>query len=238
MTSDEKIIYDAILTIKARKESLRIVPSYSLLVELGRVLKDFSRGRIEKSIRSLEESGEIVVGNTLNDKYLKITREFNEDEVMEHFEIIIKSFLEEKAKTDPRLAERLKIESKTMEECCNYILQEVHKKATGQWTACTDEEVFGMAVHYWDEDNIKVEKQTGCKVVTNRKLTNEEMKEAEALGKQKKGQRAQKIKEQQETDKARDEEAKKKKKAEEDKVKRKKQEEESSLFLFSDEDFI
>lgn len=144
---------------------------------------------------------------------------------MEHFQIAIKSFLEKKASSDPHFAERLKIESKSMEECCNYILGEVEKKATGQWAACTDEEVFDMAVHYWDEDNIKVKKPTQCKVVTNKKLTPEEKKEAEAL----RTQKGQKAKEQQEDAKARAEDAK---------AKRKKQEEEGSLFLFSDEDFI
>jgi hypothetical protein len=48
-------------------------------------------------------------------------------------------------------------ENKSLEECGNYILQEARKK--GSHVAMTDEEVFGLAVHYYDEDDITV-KQT------------------------------------------------------------------------------
>lgn len=45
-------------------------------------------------------------------------------------------------------------ENKSLEECGNYILQEARKK--GSHVAMTDEEVFGLAVHYYDEDDITV----------------------------------------------------------------------------------
>lgn len=45
-------------------------------------------------------------------------------------------------------------ENKSLEECGQYILQEVRKK--GSFVAMTDEEVFGLAVHYYDEDDITV----------------------------------------------------------------------------------
>jgi hypothetical protein len=45
-------------------------------------------------------------------------------------------------------------ENKSLEECGNYILQEAQKK--GSRVAMTDEEVFGLAVHYYDEDDITV----------------------------------------------------------------------------------
>ena len=48
-------------------------------------------------------------------------------------------------------------ENKSLEECGQYILQEARKK--GSHVAMTDEEVFGLAVHYYDEDDITV-KQT------------------------------------------------------------------------------
>ena len=48
-------------------------------------------------------------------------------------------------------------ENKSLEECGNYILQEAKKK--GNQVAMTDEEVFSLAVHYYDEDDIIV-KQT------------------------------------------------------------------------------
>lgn len=48
-------------------------------------------------------------------------------------------------------------ENKSLEECGQYILQEAQKK--GSRVAMTDEEVFSLAVHYYDEDDITV-KQT------------------------------------------------------------------------------
>ena len=45
-------------------------------------------------------------------------------------------------------------ENKTLKECGQYILQEARKK--GSHVAMTDEEVFGLAVHYYDEDDITV----------------------------------------------------------------------------------
>jgi hypothetical protein len=48
-------------------------------------------------------------------------------------------------------------ENKSLKECGQYILQEARKN--GSHVAMTDEEVFGLAVHYYDEDDITV-KQT------------------------------------------------------------------------------
>ena len=48
----------------------------------------------------------------------------------------------------------LEKENKSLEECGQYILQEAQKK--GSRVAMTDEEVFGLAIHYYDEDDISV----------------------------------------------------------------------------------
>lgn len=50
----------------------------------------------------------------------------------------------------------LEKENKSLEECGRYILQEVSKK--GSFVALSDKEVFGLAVHYYDEDNLKIGK--------------------------------------------------------------------------------
>ena len=50
----------------------------------------------------------------------------------------------------------LEKENKSLEECGRYILQEVRKK--GSFVAMSDKEVFGLAVHYYDEDNLKIGK--------------------------------------------------------------------------------
>lgn len=50
----------------------------------------------------------------------------------------------------------LEKENKSLEECGRYILQEARKK--GSFVAMSDKEVFGLAVHYYDEDNLKIDK--------------------------------------------------------------------------------
>lgn len=150
---------------------------------------------------------------------------------------MIKSFLERKAESDSVLAERLKIKGKSMEECCRYIVQEVKRKATGQWAACTDEEVYGLAVHYWDEDDVKVNETSSCKVVTNRKLTPDEKKEAGELKKRADEMKKKKAVELKDKAKSMAGEAKKRRKDEDGKKAEKKRDDDGTLFLFTDEDF-
>jgi len=52
------------------------------------------------------------------------------------------------------IKDSLSKENKSLEECGQYILQEAQKK--GSRVAMTDKEVFGLAVHYYDEDDITV----------------------------------------------------------------------------------
>lgn len=238
MTNEMQAILDAIVSIKARKEVLGIIPTYSLSVELKRALRGLKCEITESALASLIESGEISVGNTLNDKYYEINKNYKAEEIMEHFIVQIKSFLEGKASSDPHLAERLKIESKSMEECCRFIIQEVKKKATQQWAACTDEEVYGLAMHYWDEDDVKVNGTSSCKVVTNHELTPDEKAEAEELKKRNKEKRKKTAEENKAKAKSMADDAVKRQKQEEAKKKAKKQEEEDTLFLFTDEDFV
>lgn len=71
------------------------------------------------------------------------------------FKEAIKSYLDERAKTDELFAKAYAKENKSIDECCSYILGEAKKR--GNAVAISDAEVFGMAVHYYDEDDIKVE---------------------------------------------------------------------------------
>ena len=73
------------------------------------------------------------------------------------FQAAIKSYLDERAKADELFAKAYNKENKSIDECCSYILGEAKKR--GNAVAIFDAEVFGMAVHYYDEDNIKVEKE-------------------------------------------------------------------------------
>lgn len=82
----------------------------------------------------------------------------------EGFNKIIGLHLEELAATDTLFAETLKKPNKNLEDCVKYILNQV--KASG-CNGFADSEIFGMAIHYYDEDDIKPGKAINCKVVVN-----------------------------------------------------------------------
>ena len=72
------------------------------------------------------------------------------------FKDVIKNHLDGRARTDELFAKSYAKENKNLDECCSYIMGEARKR--GNAVAMTDEEVFGMAIHYYDEDDIKVDK--------------------------------------------------------------------------------
>lgn len=84
---------------------------------------------------------------------------------MKAFKDAIKQYLDKRAKEDALFAEAYKREGKTIDECVNYILCEVQKIAKKGMAAMTDDEVFGMAVHYYDEANVKADKKVRANVV-------------------------------------------------------------------------
>lgn len=67
---------------------------------------------------------------------------------------VIKNYLDERAKTDELFAKAYSKEGKSIDECFDYIIGEARKRGTQ--VCMSDEEVFGLAVHYYDEDDIKV----------------------------------------------------------------------------------
>lgn len=74
------------------------------------------------------------------------------------FESAIQKYLENRAKSDPLFAETYKKENKSIKECCQYIYSQARKAAKGgSAVGIDDETVYGWAVHYYDEDDIKVE---------------------------------------------------------------------------------
>lgn len=94
------------------------------------------------------------------------------------FKNTIKSYLDERAKIDELFANSYAKKNKNIDECCSYILGEAKK--LGNAVAMTDDEVFGMAIHYYDEDNIKINKlSTDCRTSVQSdkvELTEEEKK--------------------------------------------------------------
>ena len=95
---------------------------------------------------------------------------------MNEFEIVINAYLDSMAVRDAAFAERYGREDKSIEKCCEYIIGEV--RASGR-SGFADEEIYGMAVHYYDEDNVTI-RPASAEVVVNHaiELTEEEKAEA------------------------------------------------------------
>lgn len=93
------------------------------------------------------------------------------------FEKNIETYLSKLADTDALFRETLKKPGKNITDCCTYICNEVKKMDV---EGLEDDEVYGLAVHYYDEDDIEVGKQTNVKVVINQKveLTEQDKQEA------------------------------------------------------------
>lgn len=70
----------------------------------------------------------------------------------------IKNYLDNRARTDELFAAKYANPKKSIDECCKYITGEAYAKAKNGCAVISDEEVYGMAVHYYDEDDIKIRK--------------------------------------------------------------------------------
>nr|DAX44828.1 MAG TPA: PcfK-like protein [Caudoviricetes sp.] len=94
----------------------------------------------------------------------------------ENFKRTIQEYLEERAKTDELFAKSYAKPNKSIDECITYILNEVQQSGCNGFE---DNEIFGMAIHYYDEDNLDVGKKINCNIVVNHtvELTEEEKQE-------------------------------------------------------------
>lgn len=80
----------------------------------------------------------------------------------EQFKETITQYIAMRAVKDDLFAKNLNKEGKNIDDCITYILNTV--KSTG-CVAFTDDEIYGMAVHYYDEDNVKVGSRVSCKII-------------------------------------------------------------------------
>lgn len=101
----------------------------------------------------------------------------------------IKSYLDQRAKTDELFAKSYAKTNKNLKECCSYIMGEALKNSStvipgAKGCMIDNSEVFGMAVHYYDEDDIKVSKLPAnvkpsiSKPSTSMELTDEDREKA------------------------------------------------------------
>lgn len=86
---------------------------------------------------------------------------------MKKFEDAIRSYLDQRAVSDPQFATAYARENKSIEECCRYIIGEAHKQQEDGRAVIPDEEVYGWAVHYYDEDDIEIAQVRGGVVSHN-----------------------------------------------------------------------
>ena len=99
------------------------------------------------------------------------------NKVSPHFKQTIQDYLENRAMNDNLFAVSFRKPNKSIDDCITYILNTVQKSGINGFT---DDEVFSMAVHYYDEDSIEVGKPINCKVIVNHtvELTAEEKEQA------------------------------------------------------------
>ena len=95
----------------------------------------------------------------------------------DHFKRTIQMYLEQRAEEDALFAKNYRNPAKNIDDCVTYILNYVKKSGCNGFT---DGEIFGQAVHYYDENEIEVGKPMNCQVVVNHvvELTAEEKAEA------------------------------------------------------------
>ena len=93
----------------------------------------------------------------------------------ENFIEAIRNYLDSRAESDNLFAIRYADPSKSVEECCQYILNEVKRQGV---SVMTNDEVYSLATHYFDGDVSEKEigKPINCKVVISKDQLTEEDK--------------------------------------------------------------
>ncbi len=79
------------------------------------------------------------------------------------FQDTIKAYLDKRASEDSLFAVTYAKENKNIKDCCSYITGRAKKVQSGGCAVISHEEVFGWAVHYYDEDDIIVEKTSNVR---------------------------------------------------------------------------
>lgn len=87
------------------------------------------------------------------------------EKVNKEFVKVIREYLEKRSEEDTLFSGKYRASKKTVEQCCDYIISEARKRGSHA-VVIGHEEVFGMAVHFFDEDDIQpVEPEVGTSVI-------------------------------------------------------------------------
>ncbi len=95
----------------------------------------------------------------------------------EQFKKTIKAYLEQRAETDALFAVTYAKPNKNIDDCVTFILNQVKNSGCNGFA---DDEIYSLAVHYYDEDTIDVGKPMNCQVVVNHQIVLTEEEKAEA----------------------------------------------------------
>lgn len=79
------------------------------------------------------------------------------------FNAAIAAYLDKRATEDSQFAKKYANKKKSIEECCRFILGEVE---ASKRCGFTDDEIYSMAVHYYDEDQVNIKPNRISKVVS------------------------------------------------------------------------
>ena len=95
----------------------------------------------------------------------------------DYFKLTIQNYLDARAREDELFAPRYANPKKNIDDCCTFIINQVRQSGCNGFA---DEEIYSMALHYYDEADIQVGKPVTCQVVVNHTivLTDEEKAEA------------------------------------------------------------
>ena len=100
-----------------------------------------------------------------------------DNKATDYFKTTIQRYLEQRAQSDELFAPIYTKENKNIDDCITYILNYVQQSGINGFT---DDEIYSLALHYYDEDGIEVGKAINCNVVVNHTivLTDEEKAQA------------------------------------------------------------
>lgn len=148
----------------------------------------------------------------------------------EVFQQTIEKYLDARASADEQFAKRYPDPKRPVSMCCDYIVEQVRK--TGR-NGFADEEIYGLAVHFYDEDitDVKRGAMAGVKIVHPGapELTEEEVAEAK--------RKALENVERQEAERLAKENAKRKEREAKKEQKRKEQEEQARAAALRADDY-
>ena len=77
----------------------------------------------------------------------------------DYFKLTIQNYLDARAREDELFAPRYANPKKNIDDCCTFIINQVRQSGCNGFA---DEEIYSMALHYYDEEDIDIGKPVSC----------------------------------------------------------------------------